>query len=65
MSEPLSPLSAQEVQQWQTIIAAANLYNLLHHCRVCHREWIASQEEFCLCGNTQVERIACWQFPDD
>ncbi|NJN87672.1 MAG: hypothetical protein HC881_16875 [Leptolyngbyaceae cyanobacterium SL_7_1] len=49
----------------QAIIAAADRNNILHHCRVCQAEWIASFDRRCLCGSDRIERIACWQFPDD
>lgn len=64
-TEPPSQLTPAERQEWQQIIAAANWLNLLHHCRQCGWEWVASTEEPCRCGSQRVERIACWQFPDD
>jgi len=60
----LQQLSPQEWYEWQLRIQAANQNNLLHHCRKCDREWVASVEEFCSCGSKSVERLACWQFPD-
>jgi hypothetical protein len=65
MSELDLPLTAQELQDWQLRIEAANLYNILCHCRVCDREWVASARVACECGSRAVEHIACWQFPDD
>jgi hypothetical protein len=65
MSEIPPQLTPEERQEWQLIIAAANLHNILHHCRQCDREWVASVAEACQCGSSNIERIACWQFPDD
>jgi hypothetical protein len=65
MADIPQQLTPQEWQEWQLIIEAANLHNILHHCRTCDREWVASTEESCPCGSTKIERIACWQFPDD
>lgn len=58
-------LTPDELQEWQMKITIANLHNILCHCRHCHQEWVASTYEDCSCGSTEVERILCWQFPDD
>lgn len=66
MAEYHSHFHPQELQEWQLKIEAANLYNIFCHCRQCDREWVASSSEVpCDCGSTNVEHIACWQFPDD
>lgn len=65
MSELHPQLDRAELQAWQLRIEAANMYNILCHCRKCDREWVASSEIPCDCGSTSVEYIACWQFPDD
>jgi predicted Zn-ribbon and HTH transcriptional regulator len=65
MTEEFPRLTAIELAEWQTILAVANYNNILHHCHQCGYEWVASSEEPCRCGSQKVERIACWQFPDD
>ncbi len=54
-----SQLDPDQLLQWQQGIAAANRYNILCHCKVCDREWIASEQEFCGCGSQKLEYI-CW-----
>jgi hypothetical protein len=63
--EQQSRLSLEELQQWQAGIEEANQHNIWCHCRVCDREWVASDNIPCECGSRNVEYIACWQFPDD
>ncbi|MBW4656026.1 MAG: hypothetical protein KME20_23735 [Kaiparowitsia implicata GSE-PSE-MK54-09C] len=63
--QPSSQFTLAELAEWQQILAAANRNNILHHCRVCDREWVASEAQRCTCGGRSIERIACWQFPDD
>ncbi len=58
-------LTPDERDEWQLRIQQANQHNILCHCRVCNLEWIASTHERCQCGSSNVEYIACWQFPDD
>lgn len=54
------------LQDWQQKIQQANRHNILCHCRQCHYEWVDSSfEAVCRCGSRNVERISCWQFPDD
>ncbi|MGL5083445.1 MAG: hypothetical protein ACRC8A_18350 [Microcoleaceae cyanobacterium] len=55
------------IQTWQASIDEANQNNVFCHCHSCHSEWIDSGEDQPCpdCGNLQIERIACWQFPDD
>ncbi|HEY9622708.1 MAG TPA: hypothetical protein V6C78_20290 [Crinalium sp.] len=65
MAEPNPQFTPDELHQWQQIVAEADRYNILCHCRICDREWVASSQETCSCGSVQVEHIACWQFPDD
>jgi predicted Zn-ribbon and HTH transcriptional regulator len=65
MPEPFPKLTDAELAQWQNALTIANYNNILHHCRQCGYEWVASGEEACRCGSQKVERIACWQFPDD
>nr|WP_242028175.1 hypothetical protein [Pseudanabaena sp. FACHB-2040] len=65
MSDSPSQFSPEELQRWQFGLAQANLNNIFCHCRKCDREWVDSSEGVpCECGSTQVEYIACWQFPD-
>ena len=65
MSEINPQLTPDQLQEWQTKIAIANLHNILCHCRQCNKEWVASTYETCTCGSREVEHIVCWQFPDD
>lgn len=65
MADPHPLFTPAELAEWQRVLAAANHNNILHHCRTCNEEWIASVAEPCQCGSRDVERIACWQFPDD
>ncbi|HHP7243260.1 MAG TPA: hypothetical protein ACFE0H_01095 [Elainellaceae cyanobacterium] len=66
MSDELSsPLSPSELQEWHRKIREASRNNVLCHCRVCDREWVSSAKTSCRCGSSNVEAIACWQFPDD
>jgi hypothetical protein len=54
------------LQDWQQKIQQANRHNILCHCRQCDHEWVDSSfEAVCRCGSNNVERISCWQFPDD
>ena len=53
------------VAAWQQKIEWANRHNIFCHCRQCDREWVtSSRTDPCTCGSQDVERIACWQFPD-
>lgn len=65
MSDSQPQLTSQELHVWQAAIDEANRYNIFCHCRQCDREWVASNVEVCQCGSSNVEHIACWQFPDD
>ena len=62
MSEP-----STEIQEWQFKIEQANRHNIFCHCRHCQAEWVdSSWTALCQkCGSTDVEKISCWQFPDD
>lgn len=65
MSDSNPQLTPNELEEWQTKIAIANLHNIFCHCRHCDKEWVASTYETCSCGSQEVEHILCWQFPDD
>lgn len=66
MSDVPEQLEPEELQKWLNQIAQANHHNIFCHCRDCHQEWIASDlDSHCPCGSYNVERIPCWQFPDD
>jgi hypothetical protein len=62
-----SQFTPEELHQWQLALAAANRNNIWCHCKNCDAEWVSSDEQgSCLtCGSDRVERILCWQFPDD
>jgi hypothetical protein len=64
MSEIPQRLTPEELALGRQVVADLNRHNVFCHCRVCDREWVASQPEPCRCGSKQVEAIACWQFPD-
>ncbi|MGK7949109.1 MAG: hypothetical protein AB4368_09975 [Xenococcaceae cyanobacterium] len=66
MSDLPSQLSPEERQEWLSKIQTANRNNIFCHCRRCGKEWIDSTfEANCSCGSSDLERISCWQFPDD
>lgn len=62
-----SHFTSEELNQWQQTLAEANRNNIWCHCKVCEAEWVDSDEaaDCVACGSDRVERIACWQFPDD
>ncbi|MBD2580608.1 hypothetical protein [Oscillatoria sp. FACHB-1406] len=64
---PLNPEDRQIIEEWQAKIAIANRNNIFCHCKTCNAEWVdSSLEADCqACGSDRVERISCWQFPDD
>jgi putative hemolysin len=58
-------LTPEELQEWQEKIAVANSNNIFCHCRQCGYEWVGNdRDRCCQCSSEDVERIACWQFPD-
>ncbi|MFB6276641.1 MAG: hypothetical protein ABEI32_10925 [Halothece sp.] len=54
------------IQQWRQKIKIANRNKLFCHCRDCGEEWVDSYYDVACanCGSTNLEQIACWQFPD-
>ncbi|MFB2983103.1 hypothetical protein [Microseira sp. BLCC-F43] len=67
MSESLSQQDISDLRDWQQKIAIANHNNIFCHCRTCSYEWVDSTfDAICpTCASKKVERISCWQFPDD
>ena len=67
MSDQPTYLDAKVLAQWRAKIATANQYNIFCHCRLCQAQWVESSEEGACqqCGAKDIERISCWQFPDD
>jgi hypothetical protein len=66
MSETFSEEDRLELRQWKSKIDVANHNNIFCHCRTCEAEWVDSCfDAVCSCGSSDVERISCWQFPDD
>ena len=66
MSGIFSEEDLSELQEWQQKIEVANHNNIFCHCRTCGAQWVdSSLEAMCNCGSLDVERISCWQFPDD
>jgi hypothetical protein len=63
--EQPSQFTPAELREWQLGIEAADQYNIFCYCRQCGREWVSSVEVACACGSNRIERISCWQFPDD
>ncbi|NET26449.1 hypothetical protein [Okeania sp. SIO1I7] len=55
------------LQAWQKKIELANTNNIFCHCHNCEYEWVDSSfEAICPnCKSSEIERISCWQFPDD
>ncbi|MBW4619452.1 MAG: hypothetical protein KME17_08845 [Cyanosarcina radialis HA8281-LM2] len=56
-----------ELHQWQVKIAIVDRHNIFCHCCTCSYEWVDSVWDAACnrCGSCDVERISCWQFPDD
>ena len=67
MSDPNFTNPETSPEQWQFNLRQANDNNIFCHCRQCNYEWVDSSDEAAcrVCGSTNVEHIACWQFPDD
>lgn len=66
MSEAFSEQDKSELDKWRLNIEEANRNNIFCHCRTCGAEWVDSSfDVVCRCGSLDVERISCWQFPDD
>ncbi|NEP81680.1 MAG: hypothetical protein F6K39_28080 [Okeania sp. SIO3B3] len=55
------------LQAWQKKIELANTNNIFCHCHNCEYEWVDSSfKGICpSCNSSHIERISCWQFPDD
>lgn len=66
MSESTSRQDASLTDKWRKKIEVANQNNIFCHCRSCDYEWVDSSVEVSCksCGGKNIERIACWQFPD-
>ncbi|HEY9740987.1 MAG TPA: hypothetical protein V6C90_10900 [Coleofasciculaceae cyanobacterium] len=67
MSESSPEQDISLLREWQLKIETANRNNVLCHCRRCGGEWMDSYFNVVCssCGSSDVEQIACWQFPDD
>jgi Zn finger protein HypA/HybF involved in hydrogenase expression len=68
MSEPIfSQDILDTIHEWQEKINIANQNNIFCHCRNCGEEWVDSNLNAACktCESNNVERICCWQFPDD
>ena len=66
MSERFSEQDISEFGEWRQKIELANRNNIFCHCRTCDAQWVDSSfDAVCSCGSSDVERISCWQFPDD
>ncbi|MBS0014879.1 MAG: hypothetical protein KFF72_00665 [Arthrospira sp. SH-MAG29] len=67
MSEHTSTNHQDLLETWRSQIRQADINNVFCHCRDCEAEWVGSAwDENCpSCGSTNIERISCWQFPDD
>jgi rubrerythrin len=67
MSESNQEKDISLIKDWQTKIEIANRNNIFGHCHSCNYEWVDSSfDKVCpSCGSGDVERISCWQFPDD
>jgi len=67
MKNEKSQLNHQTLQEWRNKIEIANQHNIFCHCRDCGYEWVDSglKTGCTQCQSDRVERISCWQFPDD
>lgn len=66
MSENFTKEDISEFGEWRVKIEVANRNNIFCHCRTCGAQWVDSSfDAVCSCGSSKVERISCWQFPDD
>ena len=67
MSESTSRQDTSLTHKWRKKIEVANRNNIFCHCRSCDYEWVDSSVDVVCssCGSKDVERISCWQFPDD
>ncbi|MBF2078409.1 MAG: hypothetical protein IGR76_07780 [Synechococcales cyanobacterium T60_A2020_003] len=66
MAEPSGRYDPAHLPDWWREIDNAHRNNILCHCRECDRQWVDSTfDAACQCGSRNVERISCWQFPDD
>jgi hypothetical protein len=66
MSDSFSEQDICEFGEWRQKIEVANRNNIFCHCNICGAEWVDSSfYAVCCCGSSEVERISCWQFPDD
>ena len=56
-----------QLREWHQGIHMANRNNIFCHCRSCGYEWVDSLTDIVCnqCGSKDVEKISCWQFPDD
>jgi len=54
------------IKHWQGMVHRADRNNVFCQCRHCQYEWVASARTASCpqCASPDVERIACWQFPD-
>jgi rubrerythrin len=55
------------ISSWRKQIETANQNNIFCHCQNCGYEWVDSVEDVSCsnCGSAKIEKILCWQFPDD
>ncbi|NEO92300.1 MAG: hypothetical protein F6K56_19505 [Moorea sp. SIO3G5] len=67
MSEPTPKPDTSQINEWRRKIEIANRNNIFGHCRTCGYQWVDySVDKTCRqCSSHDVERISCWQFPDD
>lgn len=67
MLESNSEQDTSLIREWQEKVAEANRNNIFYHCRYCGNEWVNYYFDiaYCSCGSSDVEKISCWQFPDD
>ncbi|NJL83678.1 MAG: hypothetical protein HC890_13330 [Chloroflexaceae bacterium] len=59
--------NGQMLSQWRKMIEIAEHNHIFYHCQDCQAEWVASPGVTACsnCGSPRLERISCWQFPDD
>lgn len=67
MTDFFTSADLETFQDWQRKIAIADRHNIFCHCHNCGAEWVDShlQVSCSKCKSDRVEKISCWQFPDD
>lgn len=67
MSEEIPANHENLLASWRSQIKTADINNIFCHCRKCGGEWVSSSwDDHCpSCSSQNIQKISCWQFPDD